>query len=132
MDTPITAAVKLHTRVLEVLSKADGPMTALDVYDKPEIKELCNDSGKISVLMSDMWRNHKLTRQAWKVPNTKVKYAYTLSTTMVPIVAKALPLIRAQAQVAKEASPPTTKPQITVTEHQVVIELSTMKITIDV
>jgi len=131
----ISQAALLRQRVLAALEAAyPNPLHALDMYDKPEIKEVSKGKDQVIVLLSDMWRGGNVTRVPCVEPGTHVKYAYVWAKPPEPAVKVGKRTIKnyIEEHSPKRAVPYKDKPQITVTEHCVTIELAAIKITIDV
>jgi len=127
----LSQAALLRQRVIKALEDAyPNPLHALNMYDKPEIKEVSKGKDQVTVLLSDLWRGGNCHRVPCIEPGTSVRYAYTREKPE-PVV-KAVVAPRVIGKHHALAAPYKDKPQITVTEHQVVIELSAIKITIDV
>lgn len=132
MSDQIRQSMLLRNVVLKVLREAPGPVNANEIFDKPEVREVCDDRNKISVLLSDLWRSKP--QQAHRVPTrvlgTNLKYAYAATLGGLSIT----PPTRDKRESIKETTAPAAKPkpQITVTEHLVTIELDTIRITVEV
>ena len=124
MPQLIADAVRLSSAILEELKKSDEPMHAHSLFDKPSVRLATNDKGKVSVTLSDLHKASKVTRIPVTVPGTSVKYAYSFNADKE----------KKPKPVAVEKPKPVAveKPQITVTAHNVIIELSTIKITVEV
>lgn len=127
----ISQAALLRQRVIKLLEDTDEPLHALAVYDKPEIREVSKSKDQVTILLSDMWRSKNATRVPCIVPGANVRYAYIITKPPEPAV-KVVKRTKTEALKEVYAIPYKDKPQITVTEHKVTIELATIKITIDV
>jgi hypothetical protein len=130
----ITQIALIQNRVISILETLDTPTNVLDLFDVPEMQEVCPDRGKLSQVLSDLWRAGQLTRVPCVVPGSQVKYAYEIAkggkmpkprteSTSVPHVK-----VRPQTESHQAKS----KPHITVTEHLVTIELDSICITVEV
>lgn len=133
----LTTAALVNNRILSILATATGPMSALDLYDKPELREIVADRNKVSMVLSDLWRAGRLTRVPCVIPGSQTKFAYEAKPNQFELKKRASPTPK--VKVHQGASPLAagevkvkTKPQITVTEHRVTIELDTIRITVEV
>lgn len=113
--------------VLERLLRAtkDEPLTCVDLFDNPEVKQFASSANRVSDYIGHMHRRGLLQR--WTAPpqlNNKARYAYTWLDNREP----AKPVLR----VVKERERDKPKQNINVTEldDQVVIELADFTVTI--
>lgn len=120
----ITQIALIQNRVISILETLDTPTNVLDLFDVPEMQEVCPDRGKLSQVLSDLWRAGQLTRVPCVVPGSQVKFAYEVAKGAKTPHIK----VRPQAEPCQAKS----KPHITVTEHRVTIELDTILITVEV
>jgi hypothetical protein len=127
MPQSIAIAAKLSNRICTVLEQLSAPINAVDLFDKPEIRELCTDRGKVSATLSDMWRSGRLNRYPCVLAGSSVRYAYELLAEFKSgRSVEKVPKVKVEAPLVKD------KPHITVTDHLVTIELATIKITVEV
>jgi hypothetical protein len=126
----LTQAALVNNRILSILAAATQPMSAVDLYDKPEVRELVVDRNKVSMVLSDMWRAGRLTRVPCVVPGSSTKYAYEAKSDAKPARVSPTPKVKVEPQAVQGTAK--TKPHITVTEHRVTIELDTIRITVEV
>jgi hypothetical protein len=113
----------IQNRVISILETLDTPTNVLDLFDVPEMQEVCPDRGKLSQVLSDLWRAGQLTRVPCVVPGSQVKYAYE--------VAKGAKTPHVKVRPHMESHQAKSKPRITVTEHLVTIELDSICITVE-
>lgn len=126
----ISQAALINNRILTVLEAAAKPLSALDLYDRPEIRELAIDRNKVSMMLSDLRRSGRVTRVPCVVPGTNVRFAYEFKADANKPRANLTPKVKTDASTLKNVAK--SKPQITVTEHKVTIELDTIRITVEV
>jgi hypothetical protein len=120
----ITQIALIQNRVVSILETLDTPTNVLDLFDVPEMQEVCPDRGKLSQVLSDLWRSGQLTRVPCVVPGSQVKFAYEVAKGAKTPHVK----VRPQAEPCQAKS----KPRIAVTEHLVTIELDSICITVEV
>lgn len=68
----------IYTKLENILKRSKHPMTCVDLYDKPEIREVAKDTDMVSDALGYMWRRGLLSRLP--APRTGVKsarFAYT-------------------------------------------------------
>jgi hypothetical protein len=124
----ITQIALIQNRVISILETLDTPTNVLDLFDVPEMQEVCPDRGKLSQVLSDLWRSGQLTRVPCVVPGSQVKFAYEVAKGAKTPHVK----VRPQAQVQVESHQAKSKARIAVTEHLVTIELDSICITVEV
>jgi hypothetical protein len=120
----ITQIALIQNRVVSILETLDTPTNVLDLFDVPEMQEVCPDRGKLSQVLSDLWRSGQLTRVPCVVPGSQVKFAYE--------VAKGAKTPHIKVRPQTESHQTKSKPRIAVTEHLVTIELDSICITVEV
>jgi hypothetical protein len=130
----ITQIALIQNRVISILETLDTPTNVLDLFDVPEMQEVCPDRGKLSQVLSDLWRSGQLTRVPCVVPGSQVKYAYEVAKggkmSKPRTESTSAPHVKVRPQM--EAHQAKSKPRITVTEHLVTIELDSIYITVEV
>ena len=125
----IKSAALLRTRLREVLAGTATPLTSVELYDKPAIREVATSRNQVSVTLSDMKRAGELTRSpAVLLSHPAVKFAYKLNPSVEPKVPRE-PKSKPAPQMANGTS---TKPTVTVTATSVTVESPNLRIVIEV
>ena len=78
----IKTAALARQRVTEALT--DEVQTNQDLYDHPSVREACKDSNHVSIILSDLRRAGTAVRERMTVPGTNIKYAYKLNPAGKP------------------------------------------------
>ena len=123
----MTSASGIYTILERLIKKAgDTPVTCLDLFDDPDVKQYAKTSNRVSDFLGHMWRRGLLQR--WTAANdltTRARYAYTWKdSTPQKLDTPAVPL-----KVIQNAL---SKPNVTITEEdsRIVLDFADFTITV--